>query len=103
MARGKKSEVGDTRWSPNGYHYTRTAAGWELTHKLVAARTLGRPLLDNERCKFKDGDRTNLDSDNIEVYVTKEKSVNARLAQLYAKREEIDSEIMHLEGQLDQS
>jgi hypothetical protein len=71
--RGKASSIGDTRVSLNGYHYTRTETGWQLTHRLVAEEKLGRPLRENERIRFVDNDRTNLDSDNIVVYVTKTK------------------------------
>jgi hypothetical protein len=69
--RGNASPVGATRTAPNGYHYTKTEDGWELTHKLVAEEALGRKLASNERCRFKDGDRTNLKPDNIVVYTTK--------------------------------
>lgn len=71
--RGKRSKIGDTRWSKNGYHYTRTENKWELTHRLLAIVKMGRELRDDERVKFADGDRTNLDSDNIVVYTVKGK------------------------------
>jgi hypothetical protein len=91
--RGKQAKPGDTRTSPNGYHYTRTANKWELTHRLVAELTLGRPLRDNERCTFKDGDRTNLAPDNIVVSEKKTKSNASRRAQLEAKIEALQAEL----------
>jgi hypothetical protein len=69
--RGKASTVGDTRVSLNGYHYTRTTEGWQLTHRLIAEEKLGRPLRENERIRFVDNDRTHLDPDNIHVYETR--------------------------------
>jgi hypothetical protein len=75
--RGKRSEVGDTRVSLNGYHYTRTESKWELTHRLIAQAKLGRPLMDCERIRFVDNDRTNLDPDNIVVYVKRPKKVGS--------------------------
>jgi hypothetical protein len=95
--RGKQAKPGDTRTSPNGYHYTRTEAQWELTHRLIAAKRLGRPLNDNERCTFKDGDRTNLSPDNIVVSEKKQKSTASRRAQLEAKIAELQAELESLE------
>ena len=96
MTRGRASRIGDTRVSPNGYHYTRTAKGWELTHRLIAEETLGRPLADNERVKFKDNDRTNLYRDNIEVYVVKEQSKKKRIAVLEHRIQELQAELEDL-------
>lgn len=93
--RGHPAALGDTRTSPNGYHYTRTENGWELTGRLVAAKKLGRPLAQNERIRYVDGDRTNLNPDNIEVYVVT-KNVNRRRAQIEARIEELQSELRDL-------
>jgi len=100
MARGQRSEIGSTRTSPNGYHYTRTAdRGWLLTHRLVAEELLGRPLADNERIRFRDGDRENRTPDNIEVYVVKQgtkskrlSAIDAKIAELQERRKEILAE-----------
>lgn len=100
MSRGYRSKVGDTRTSPNGYHYTRTPDGWELTGRILGAQKLGRKLEANERIRYKDGDRTNLDPDNIEVYVAKAKSPAAQKAALEAKRDELEAQIAELEEQL---
>lgn len=98
MARGRKAKVGDTRIAANGYHYTKTKAGWELTHRLTAERKLGRKLADNERVRFVDGDRTNYtDPNNIEVYEVRKGSVAKRKAQLEARKEAIDAELAELE------
>jgi len=96
--RGKKSEVGDTRVAPNGYHYTRTTNGWELTHRLVVQRKLGRDLQYDERVRFLDGDRSNYeDPDNLEVFTVAKGSNNKRRARLEARRDEIDAQLAELD------
>ena len=101
MARGQRSDVGSTRTSPNGYHYTRTTDGWVLTHRLVVEEALGRPLLENERIRFKDNDRSNFsDPDNLEVYVAHEGSKQKKLARLKARRDELQAQIDELEEEL---
>lgn len=96
MARGKKSKVGDTRWSANGYHYTRTEVGWELTHRLIAEDKLGRVLTPEERARFLDGDRTNLDPDNIDVYEIRQASKEKKRARLEARIEELQAQLEEL-------
>jgi hypothetical protein len=96
--RGERSDVGSTRVSANGYHYTKTDDGWELTHRIVVAReVLGRPLQDDERVRFEDGDRTNLDPRNLVVYRVRQSSKERRRAQLLARRQEIDAELADLD------
>ncbi len=98
MARGTKSEIGDTRVAPNGYHYTRTESGWELTHRLTAERKLGRPLEYNERVRFVDGDRSNYGvPDNLEVYQVRQASVEKRRARLEAKIDELQGQLLELQ------
>lgn len=91
MPRGVKSEVGDTNVSANGYHYTKTETGWELTHHLIAMKALGRPLRSDETARFRDGDKTNLDPDNI-VVMTKKQSLRGRLAVVESKLAELNAE-----------
>ena len=97
MTRGQKSEQGDTRVAPNGYHYIRTSTGWELVHRHKCEGKLGRPLTANERVRFRDGDRNNLSIANLEVYIVKEKSDAARRAYLEAKIEELQAELESLD------
>jgi len=97
MTRGVRSNVGDTRVAPNGYHYTRTGEGWQLTHRVMAERDLGRRLLSNERIRFLDRDRANLNPSNIEVYTTKEKTVAAKKAVLESKIEDLQAELEALD------
>ena len=96
MARGRKAHIGDTRIAPNGYHYTRTDGGWESTHRLVCAERLGRSVNSNERVRFLDGDRTNLNPENLEVYTIKQGSSHSRIARLEAKKDDIMSELIDL-------
>lgn len=100
MARGQRAAVGDTRVSANGYHYTNTRDGWILTHRQIAERTLGRKLNFDERVKFVDGDRTNLDPDNLEVRKVGHKSPARRRAQIEARIEEYQARIEELEQEL---
>jgi hypothetical protein len=93
MARGKQATIGDTRVSQNGYHYTKTPQGWRLTHQLVLEEKLGRPLADNERCRFNDGDRNNRHPDNLSVYKVAEQSKGKRKAWLESKIEELQAEL----------
>lgn len=96
MSRGRKAGVGDTRVARNGYHYTRTEEGWESTHRLVLREELGRPVGSDERVRFLDGDRTNLDPENLEVYKVREASTHTKIARLEVKKDEIMSELLHL-------
>ncbi len=100
MARGRQAKVGDTNVSANGYHYTRTKSGWQLTHRIIAEEILGRPLYDDERVRFRDGDRNNLDPNNIEVYTkgsttgrNRVSYLQKRLAQVEALRDELLAEL----------
>jgi|SRR5215831_1190528 len=96
--RGKASKLGDTRISPNGYHYTRTADKWELTGRLVMEELLGRPLKPNERIRYIDGDRLNNDPSNLRVLETKPQGPNRRKAQLEARIADLKAELENLDG-----
>lgn len=98
MARGKTAELGEERKSPNGYTYVKCVEGWVLKHKIVLEKHLGRALLPNERVRFKDKDRNNLDPDNLIVYTIRDKSPKARIAEIDAKIEELMTERKELEG-----
>jgi len=91
--RGRKAEIGDTRWSANGYHYTRTEGGWELTHRLLCERDLKRSLRSNERVRFRDGDKRNLDISNLEVRTVGESTRAASRARLESKIEDLQAQL----------
>ena len=98
MTRGRKSKTGDTRTAANGYHYTRTKSGWELTHRLTASRKLGRELSFDERVRFADGDRSNYnDPDNIRVYKIREASTAKKRARIEARIDELQAQLDELE------
>lgn len=98
MVRGRESEIGDTRTAPNGYHYTKTEDGWRLTHHILAEEALGRPLRENERVYFRDGDRTNLSKDNVQVRETRDRKQD-RADELRAKIRVYRRELKELEQQ----
>lgn len=91
--RGSRSEVGSTKVSKNGYHYTKTEERWRLTHHIIAEKELGRELTEDERVVFRDGDRTNLDPDNIEVKRKNTASLRRKEAQLLARIEELQAQL----------
>jgi ribosomal protein L9 len=94
---------GSTYVSKNGYHYTKVDGAFRLTHQILMEKKLGRSLRKGERVKYKDGDRTNLTPDNLELIPPTEFKPNqyrARLAALYAKRDDVLAEIEYLEQAL---
>lgn len=101
MARGKAATVGDTMVNVNGYHNTRTADGWRLTHHLIAEEKLGRPVnTDVEMIRFVDGDRSNLSPDNIEVIKKNKVGLRRRKALIEAKIEDLQAELADIEKAL---
>lgn len=101
MPRGRASQVGDTYTSANGYHYTKTDNGFRLTHHLVLEKRLGRPIdTSKEQVYFVDGDKTNLDPDNIGV---REKNVRVkkRIAEIDARIAELEAEKERLQKECD--
>jgi hypothetical protein len=101
MPKGKSSEVGETMTNANGYSCTRTKDGWRFTHHLIAEAKIGRPInRATEMVKFEDGDRSNLNPDNIIIVARKTASANARLAKLIAQRAEIDAQIKAIQKEL---
>jgi len=97
--RGKAASPGDTNISANGYHYTRTEVRWRLTHHLIAEDKLGRELTKAEQVFFVDGDRTNLDPENIGVRA-KQTNDTKRKGQLYSRIEQLLVEYFEVVGPL---
>lgn len=100
MARGQAARPGDTRVAQNGYHYTRTATKWRLTHHIVAEQTLGRSLHEEERVEFIDGDRKNRNPNNLRVVAKGRGSVRRKIAQLQARIDELQAQKAELEASL---
>lgn len=100
MPRGKASEVGDTRVAQNGYHYTKTEDGWDLTHRIIMEKRLGRKLAHNERVQFKDGNKTNLDHGNLELITVGTSNIRRRIKYLEMKIDEYTEELEALREEL---
>jgi len=96
MARGSAAVIGAERVSANGYRYRKTEDGWETVHRLLAEERLGRKLGNNEFATFKDGDKTNLDPDNIIVRLRGRTSLRRRLALVESRLAEFAAERDHL-------
>lgn len=95
MPRGgsrQPSPIGSTRIAQNGYHYTKVAEGWRLTHHIVAEEKLGRPLEKNERVYFKDNNRANLTPVNI--------AISDRKVDRQKRREQLQNKIAILQAAL---
>jgi hypothetical protein len=101
MPKGQPAVVGSTFTNQNGYHHTKTEEGWKATHTLLMEEKLGRKLSRNEFVKFIDGDRSNLNLDNLELRTRGDaKSPQARLAVLEARIEELQGEAEDLRQQI---
>lgn len=90
---------GSTYVSDNGYHYTKQDGRFRLTHHILMEEKLGRPLRKGERVYFSDGNRRNLNKDNIEVRTKRIVTFDAQLAALYTKRDDILAMIEDVENQ----
>jgi len=99
--RGQLSDPGETRTSPNGYHYTKTSKGWRMTHHIMMEQHIGRPIKLEERVVFKDKDRTNLEVDNLELQVKGRSTAARELARLEARRDELEARITELREKLE--
>lgn len=106
MARGQNAEVGATRISQNGYHYTKVKdagmgkPGWRLTHHLVAEEKLGRRLRENERVSFQNGKKRDLRPNNVIVSEKGKSSIRRRKAFIEARIEELQAELDEINAEL---
>lgn len=94
MARGQAAVIGDERWSPNGYHYTKTKSGWQLTHRMLMEEKLGRPLLPTERVVFKNSNRRDVRIENLVLTEVKTdlKKMRQKLATIQDKIRELQAQ-----------
>lgn len=104
MARGKVVDVGSTRVSQNGYHYTKVEEDgktrWKLTSHIVAEKKLGRRLREDERVTFRNGKKSDLSPDNIVVQEKGTGSIRRRKAQLEARIAELQAELDSINAEL---
>lgn len=98
MPRGQAAEDGSTFTNQNGYHHTRVDGKWRPTAHIIAEEKLGRAVdKETEIVRFIDGDRSNLDPDNITVQPRPNKrSRAARIAQLESKIFDLQAELVEL-------
>lgn len=101
MGRGKNSENGAERKSPNGYWYVKVDGKWRLKHHLVAEKMLGRPLLEDESVRFVTGNKDKLTYDNIKVVKKGKASLRRRLSVVEARIEEYEAERDQLKKDID--
>jgi len=73
MPRGETVPIGTRRKTQNGYWTTKTGNGWEFDHRIIAEQTLGRPLQPTERVLFLNGNKDDLDPDNISVETSRKR------------------------------
>ena len=95
VPRGAKAENGATRIAPNGYHYTKKDGKWYLTHRMIVEEKLGRPMLATERCFFIDGDKTNVNPENIGVNQIKA-GEDKKIAEIEEKIAELKKQLKYL-------
>jgi hypothetical protein len=98
LPRGVQAKDGDTFTNANGYHHTRVDGKWRPTAHLIAEQKLGRALNPKtDQVRFADGDRYNLDKDNIIVQPRRDRrSREARIAQIEARIAELQAELKEL-------
>jgi len=102
MPRGKPAQVGDETVNALGYTQVKTEdRNWVGKHILILEEKLGRRLKANERAVFVDGNKQNLKPDNIELVVTGQGSIYARIAKLEAEIEDRQALIKDLRAQLE--
>jgi hypothetical protein len=89
---GKARAEGERNQAQNGYWYEKRNGKWVLVHHLIAVQNLGRPLLPNEGVYFKDGNRENLNPENIEVRAKGNGKARARLAAVQERIRELQAE-----------
>jgi len=97
--------VGSTRIAQNGYSYTKVKNDgqnqWRLTHHIRAEKVLGRPIDSNsERVIFKDGNRSNLQYNNIEVVPKGKGSLTKRRAELEERIRELQAQLEDVNNSL---
>lgn len=99
MSRGNQKEVGSRFTNANGYTYEKTEdRRWVAVHLLIAEQFLGRKLHVEERVFFVDGDRKNLNPENIRVKVVYDKkTAQGKLVIVQAKIDDLKDQLSELE------
>jgi hypothetical protein len=63
----RRLPLGSRTEHADGYWLVKTEKGWELEHRVVMSRKLGRPLLDYEIVHHLDENKKNNDPKNLEL------------------------------------
>lgn len=90
---GVEREDGSEYTAANGYSYRKVDGNWRLIHHIIAEEMLGRPLTSEDRIRFKDGNRANLEPDNIlvsEKKTSKVKRIHYLRTKIALYQEELD-------------
>lgn len=101
MPRGQAAVDGATFVNQNGYHHTRVDGKWRPTAHIIAEEKYDK-LIDKETemVRFVDGDRTNLNPDNICIQPRPNKrSKEARIAQLQSRIADLQAELKLVENE----
>lgn len=102
MARGKTSEIGDTRVAPNKYHYTKVEGrGWVLTHWLVMEEKLGRLITSDESVRFKEPKFKRQLAETGKVPVEGLVLIKKRTTTLRKRKAQLEARIQELTAELD--
>ena len=89
-------EPEDTYISQNGYVQWKIGGRWQAAHRFVMEGKLKRRLLPGERVRFVDGDKTNIDADNLEISTATD-SKQERIAYLHQVIEGAQNELEGLQ------
>lgn len=99
--KGRAVPPGTETKTEQGYISVKLPNGkWELKHRLIAAQKEGRPLKTGERVIFLDGNRENLNPDNITVINTNKSNTHKKLEKLLAKLQAVLEEIEDVKAQI---
>ena len=98
--RGKLAEDGSTRIAKNGYHYTKVEGRWRLTHHIRVEEKLGRPLKENERVSFINGNKADMRLSNLIVNEKGSSSLRRRAALIEARIAELQAELESINREL---
>jgi hypothetical protein len=104
MTRGVASKVGDETVNANGYTQVKTEEGWIGKHTLILQSKIGRKLKPGESARFKDGNKANLDPDNIILVEHRSaRSIKAKIAKLEAEIADRQAVIDELRAELEKT
>ena len=84
----------------SGYWMIKTKNGWRFLHRVIKEEQLGRFLKPDERVRIKDGNKDNLDPDNLELEIGGQAALTNRKLALERKKHRLEWKINHLNDEL---